>query len=75
VYQGAFKYQIDHLVSHNKNSSTHMQLKPIKTEQTTDRAKIAKEEHRVLGFTRIRAKMAAEGNKAQDSKREMWVRD
>jgi hypothetical protein len=30
VYQGAFNIKIDHKVSHNKNSSTHMQLKPIK---------------------------------------------
>jgi hypothetical protein len=30
VYQGAFNIKIDHKISHNNNSSTHMQLKPIK---------------------------------------------
>jgi hypothetical protein len=66
VYQGAFNIKIDHKISHNNNFKHPHATKAHKAEHTTDRAKITKEEHRVLGFTRTRAKRAAEaiGHKA-----------
>jgi hypothetical protein len=60
VYQCAFNIKIDHKISHNNNFKHPHAIEAHQTEHTTDKAKIAKEEHRVLGFTSIRAKMAAE---------------